>query len=326
MNQDQFLKRETPYDRLAKGEIGIASKKYSWFKKYSSKINFLSNLFVFNLWGHIFCRKKFTTQEEERFLNRQVNLLGGNILSDYLVAQYYKDTFLGSPPILEIGVADGCASWLFYPHLIIDEGIEYVQELIDMGHKNSTFKNVKTVTQGSAYQLPFDNNVFNLVLMNSVIHHLDRDRNFGLKEIFRVLQPGGQLIFSTQSEFFFQNRCPKAAFLKSIGLKQLSISYAKKYKDEFLEKYMNISGISINEWKDILKLCGFELDHFTYQLSPLQSFFYTHFYDRYSRFISYGFKLPQNTYPGLRKFFKLLLQSKNTGNGSLLFITAKKPS
>jgi ubiquinone/menaquinone biosynthesis C-methylase UbiE len=50
-----------------------------------------------------------------------------------------------------------------------------------------------TVMQGSATALPYINNSFDCVMMVDTIHHLD-DVTTGLKEVFRVLKPGGTLI------------------------------------------------------------------------------------------------------------------------------------
>lgn len=47
---------------------------------------------------------------------------------------------------------------------------------------------------GMAFELPYPDNVFDHVLSSFVLHHLTTENKVGtLKEVFRVLRPGGQL-------------------------------------------------------------------------------------------------------------------------------------
>jgi ubiquinone/menaquinone biosynthesis C-methylase UbiE len=52
------------------------------------------------------------------------------------------------------------------------------------------------VKDGDARSLPFDNNTFDVVMSNFVIHEMDTraDRERMLQEIIRVLKPGGQIV------------------------------------------------------------------------------------------------------------------------------------
>ena len=70
---------------------------------------------------------------------------------------------------------------------------------VDFGEENITFANqmkkklgIENIEYrvGNAYELPFENNHFDIVSANGVFHHLERmDR--ALEEAFRVLKPGG---------------------------------------------------------------------------------------------------------------------------------------
>ena len=70
----------------------------------------------------------------------------------------------------------------------IDPGqssIKHAQKLVKrLGISNITY------TVGNAYDIPFDDNNFDFVVCNGVLHHLDHPDE-ALKEIYRVLKPGG---------------------------------------------------------------------------------------------------------------------------------------
>jgi arsenite methyltransferase len=60
--------------------------------------------------------------------------------------------------------------------------------------------------QGDARELPFDANVFDVVLSNFVLHEMNTpaDRNKMLREMIRVLRPGGRLALI---DFIFTKEC-----------------------------------------------------------------------------------------------------------------------
>jgi ubiquinone/menaquinone biosynthesis C-methylase UbiE len=54
-----------------------------------------------------------------------------------------------------------------------------------------------TFTQGSAVQVPFDDSSFDCVVSSLVLHHLTTtNKAAALRECFRVLRPGGQLLLA----------------------------------------------------------------------------------------------------------------------------------
>ena len=69
------------------------------------------------------------------------------------------------------------------------EGLEFFKELDSNG----------TIFQaGSVYQLPFEENFFDLIICSEVLEHLD-DYHAAIKEIHRVLKPGGKFLPSVPS-------------------------------------------------------------------------------------------------------------------------------
>ncbi|MDA9659935.1 class I SAM-dependent methyltransferase [Pseudomonadota bacterium] len=69
------------------------------------------------------------------------------------------------------------------------KGLEFFQEL-DL--------NGTVFQQGSVYQLPFEENFFDLIICSEVLEHLD-DYHAAIDEIFRVLKPGGKFLSSVPS-------------------------------------------------------------------------------------------------------------------------------
>lgn len=131
--------------------------------------------------------------------------------------------------------------------VILDAGCgngKYAYSLSDLVYKNiyaiDLFEELKTdkfvYKKGSIDDIPFDNNFFNLIYCNSVIHYLENILT-GMMEFNRVLKQGGICIITAHTKYslFTLWRVIKLALnLKSaqhlIGLKFIS---AGKYKQYF---------------------------------------------------------------------------------------------
>ena len=92
--------------------------------------------------------------------------------------------------MLEIGCSDGLEAYEYSPHAwmyvgvdISDEGIKAANE---RGLSNAEF------LVCDAHSLPFSDNQFDAIIVNSLLHHLDLE--VALTEIYRVLKPSGLLI------------------------------------------------------------------------------------------------------------------------------------
>lgn len=77
------------------------------------------------------------------------------------------------------------------------EGLEYSKDAIALGKK--TYPDIK-ITQGSIYELPYEDNSFDLVLCTEVLEHLDEPKK-ALKELIRVSKK--YLVISVPNEPFF---------------------------------------------------------------------------------------------------------------------------
>lgn len=95
--------------------------------------------------------------------------------------------------ILEIGCGDG----EFTKRLIhLNSKIiatDLTPSVVAKGRKTIKGKNIKFMVD-NAEKMQFKNNSFDIVCGVSILHHIDREKT--LKEVFRVLKPGGQLFFT----------------------------------------------------------------------------------------------------------------------------------
>src|SRR5258705_895717 len=98
--------------------------------------------------------------------------------------------------ILDAGCGDG-----FYLHLLSKlgkfqiTGLDFDKNALKSAKKNlNGVKNVKII-HGSVMDLPFKSNTFHKVVLTEGAEHLPDDLK-GLKEVYRVLKPGGILVLT----------------------------------------------------------------------------------------------------------------------------------
>lgn len=85
--------------------------------------------------------------------------------------------------------------------------------ILEIARKKATESKVKiSFEQGMAYKLPYPNNSFDRVVSSLVFHHLKTENKVStLKEIYRILRPGGQLHIADWGKA--QNLLMRLAFL-----------------------------------------------------------------------------------------------------------------
>lgn len=94
--------------------------------------------------------------------------------------------------VLEIGCGTGLFTRKFYSATKANiTAIDISEDLLIEARKLLPEANFKV---DDAMHLSFDDNTFEVVFGSSVLHHLEFDSS--LSEIFRVLKPGGRLIFA----------------------------------------------------------------------------------------------------------------------------------
>lgn len=124
-------------------------------------------------------------------------------------APWMKKTFMfeqyKNKRVLEIGVGVGT------DHIALAEvgaylaGIDITQRSIDLTRKNLEMRGFSSDLKiADAEQLPFEDNVFDMVYSFGVLHHIFDIRK-SLAEIHRVLKPGGQILIGLyhKKSFFY---------------------------------------------------------------------------------------------------------------------------
>lgn len=99
--------------------------------------------------------------------------------------------------ILDVGCGDG-----YYLHLLSKLGIklkltgtDFDPNALASAKRNLKGKNIKLFQADLMKKLPFENSSFDKVVMSEVTEHLPNDVK-GLKEIKRILRPGGVLVLT----------------------------------------------------------------------------------------------------------------------------------
>ena len=274
------MEKTTPYDRSAKASFGRLVRKEKpllWKLRYSIMrmiIWPLNKTFwnILNISGLVFFRKGLPEHEKSRYFERFVNKYGANILPDFSTGTFY-DSQDWLTPVLEIGVADGQASAMFYLNRKITFGVEYVFGFLENGKKNGSFANIDNLVCSDIYSLPFKSNQFSTIILTGVMHHLDSTREYGLPELNRIMTPGGKILFSTLSDRFFHNRSMFSQLFAALKFSTLSKYFEELCKSNFRKKYIHTKGLAVERWEKILDRNGFKLCLAQTTFSPICSLF-----------------------------------------------------
>lgn len=148
-------------------------------------------------------------------------------------------------------------------------------------------------------KLPFENNSFNFIIFNEVFEHLRINPIFTLKEIFRILKPGGSLLLTT----------PNLYAVHKIIMFNLGKGFNDPY-DEFnklnIYGYMgHIREYSSREIRKFLEQAGFKIQDIIYRHD--YSFFnYPTFDNIFIKFFGLIIDILMRVIPSLRRHIAVI--------------------
>lgn len=161
------------------------------------------------------------------------------------------------PPVLDIGCGDGLfAAIVFFQD--IDVGIDL--DRVEL-RKRARPERYRSRANANASALPFASGHFATVISNCVVEHVP-DHTQPLREIRRVLRPGGKYVFTTHSHLYGQYLFWYAACHR-LGLHRLGDWYAATVNRVFKHCTM----LTPDEWTQLLEAAGFRDVRISFYLS-----------------------------------------------------------
>ena len=136
------------------------------------------------------------------------------------------------PRILDVGCGTG-ANLLMLSKYGDAEGVDVSEDALTFCHERGLDK----VKLGAAEELPYDDGTFDLVTAFDVVEHIDDDLA-GLKEMRRVLRPGGHVLLFVPTFMFLW------------GLQDDVSHHRRRYR--------------LSELRRVLEHAGFEIERTTY--------------------------------------------------------------
>ncbi len=152
-------------------------------------------------------------------------------------------------PALDLGCGDGSFAAAAFREPL-DAGIDPSPVALEEARRRGMHRELKL---GEGGTLPFPDGAFATVLSNSVLEHIPEIQPT-LREVHRVLRPGGVFVFTTPSEHFAEYLF-FADLFRSIGLKGLS----RRYESYFNRISWHYRTDSAAVWTSRLEQFGFRI-------------------------------------------------------------------
>ncbi len=162
------------------------------------------------------------------------------------------------PPVLDVGCGDGhFASMAFSKPLMV--GLDLDEELVREARERGVYRYPLVA---SATYLPVADGTFGTVIANCVIEHIP-DIEAVLREVARVLRPGGRFLFGVPSHRF-ADMLLGSTLLRRLGLERL----ARAYGEWFNRHSRHFHTDSPDVWLRRLARHGFEVEGWEYYMTP----------------------------------------------------------
>jgi len=158
-------------------------------------------------------------------------------------------------PILDVGCGDGLFANMVFSDAI-DVGIDPDGRELESARLTLAYREL---IQCSGDRIPKPDQYFGTSFSNSVLEHIT-DIEPVMREVWRVLKPGGNFYFTVPSEKFFQHS-NAGTVLKLLNAETTLEKYHRGY-NQFWKHYHDYS---VAEWSELGVRYGFEsIETFTY--------------------------------------------------------------
>lgn len=172
-------------------------------------------------------------------------------------------------PVLDIGCGDGHFAAVAFPGGI-DVGIDVAESIVREAERNGSYV---CVNVASAVELPYADATFRTVISNCVVEHIP-DIESVVREVARVLTPGGRFIFTVPNDRFTEMLFTVRT-LKRIGLADLAARYGRWWNRRAAHHHLDAPqvwserlagyGLTVDAWIPYMSLGAtgvFELAHY----------------------------------------------------------------
>ncbi len=218
--------------------------------------------------------------------------------------------------ILDFGCSEGFFAGLVFGKNRINVGLDLSNnKRVEEAKKEKIYKKI-SLYDGDT--IPYPNNYFNTVVSNCVLEHIP-NINFSLKEIFRVLKPGGFFLTSVMTDQWENNLFGSKIF-------------GKTYRNIMRKTQAHHNLFSNKKWRSYFKKAGFKIqsiDGYLYKKSAfyLDLFHYLSIeslisYKLFNRWIL--FSIPFLNKIKTQTIKKIIIDENNLSKASALFFILKK--
>jgi SAM-dependent methyltransferase len=163
--------------------------------------------------------------------------------------RFYQDVHLPEPT-LDVGCGDGHFASVAFDHALT-AGLDPWAEPLHEAKRHGAYR---MVLQADGAHMPFVDGWFASAVSNSVLEHIPPIDSV-LKEVGRVLRPGGLFVFCVPNQRFTENLLGTHIF-KKLGMVSASQAYSRLFNR--ISRHAHTDGLEV--WKRRLEQVGFTIE------------------------------------------------------------------
>jgi SAM-dependent methyltransferase len=160
-------------------------------------------------------------------------------------------------PLLDLGCGDGLIAGILFGPGGVDVGFDPWREQLQRAARTGVYRSLQ---QAEGHRLPYAGEAVTTVFSNSVLEHIP-DVAPVLREVGRVLQPGGRFIFTVPSDAF---RLLLHVYQERVAAGD--VEGAQRYADQVDARLAHHHYHTPAEWAELLAQGGMELETADYYI------------------------------------------------------------